>query len=205
MRRGNRIFGNSQRRSKIIPSARGQQAENRIRSDPGIGDALKCSIASQGHYQPAAGLHSFARGALEFCGPARLDKLNGKALRLEISGHARRGGLRTARSRGRIHQDQGPGLRQVIQGKPQGRSMARRVAARCRRFAQMDVWTWGRIRKVVRQGRQMEWCRRGESNPRPRDYETLALPLSYAGTAFNHAKESLSEVSSKYERQFGRK
>ena len=24
-------------------------------------------------------------------------------------------------------------------------------------------------------------CRRGESNPRPRDYETLALPLSYAG------------------------
>ena len=32
-------------------------------------------------------------------------------------------------------------------------------------------------------GRMMckEWCRRGESNPRPRDYETLALPLSYAG------------------------
>ena len=26
-----------------------------------------------------------------------------------------------------------------------------------------------------------EWCRRRESNPRPRDYETLALPLSYAG------------------------
>src|SRR6185312_1935861 len=30
------------------------------------------------------------------------------------------------------------------------------------------------------------WCRRGESNPRPRDYETLALPLSYAGTE-NHS------------------
>ena len=29
--------------------------------------------------------------------------------------------------------------------------------------------------------RLQEWCRRGESNPRPRDYETLALPLSYAG------------------------
>ena len=29
---------------------------------------------------------------------------------------------------------------------------------------------------------QRFWCRRGESNPRPRDYETLALPLSYAGT-----------------------
>jgi hypothetical protein len=26
-----------------------------------------------------------------------------------------------------------------------------------------------------------DWCRRRESNPRPRDYETLALPLSYAG------------------------
>jgi hypothetical protein len=26
-----------------------------------------------------------------------------------------------------------------------------------------------------------QWCRRRESNPRPRDYETLALPLSYAG------------------------
>ena len=30
-----------------------------------------------------------------------------------------------------------------------------------------------------------EWCRRGESNPRPRDYETLALPLSYAGLTGN--------------------
>src|SRR5271154_1102874 len=28
---------------------------------------------------------------------------------------------------------------------------------------------------------EIYWCRRGESNPRPRDYETLALPLSYAG------------------------
>ena len=28
---------------------------------------------------------------------------------------------------------------------------------------------------------EIMWCRRGESNPRPRDYETLALPLSYAG------------------------
>src|SRR5579885_320012 len=25
------------------------------------------------------------------------------------------------------------------------------------------------------------WCRRWDSNPRPRDYETLALPLSYTG------------------------
>ena len=148
MRRGNRIFGNSQRRSKIIPSARGQQPEDRIRSEPGIGHALKCSIASQGHHQPAPGLHSFARGALEFRSPARLYKLGGKALRLEISGHARRGRLRPARSRGRIHQDQGPGLRQVIQDKPQERSMAGRAAAGCRRFAQMDVWTWREIRKV---------------------------------------------------------
>ena len=30
-------------------------------------------------------------------------------------------------------------------------------------------------------GIRTKWCRRGESNPRPRDYETLALPLSYAG------------------------
>ena len=35
-------------------------------------------------------------------------------------------------------------------------------------------------RKSGKSGRS--WCRRGESNPRPRDYETLALPLSYAGT-----------------------
>src|ERR1700758_5478961 len=33
------------------------------------------------------------------------------------------------------------------------------------------------FREVLRD----HWCRRGESNPRPRDYETLALPLSYAG------------------------
>jgi hypothetical protein len=43
---------------------------------------------------------------------------------------------------------------------------------------------------------RQEWCRRGESNPRPRDYETLALPLSYAGTGTTtDAKGSLQEVS----------
>jgi hypothetical protein len=43
-----------------------------------------------------------------------------------------------------------------------------------------------RVREETRtcnslQIKKKEWCRRGESNPRPRDYETLALPLSYAG------------------------
>ncbi len=37
--------------------------------------------------------------------------------------------------------------------------------------------------KVVR------WCRRRESNPRPRDYETLALPLSHAGTLTIHVND----------------
>ena len=38
------------------------------------------------------------------------------------------------------------------------------------------------LRPQIRIDREFkEWCRRGESNPRPRDYETLALPLSYAG------------------------
>src|SRR5580700_3934752 len=41
------------------------------------------------------------------------------------------------------------------------------------------------------------WCRRRESNPRPRDYETLALPLSYAGTeTVLNATESVANVSS---------
>jgi hypothetical protein len=36
-----------------------------------------------------------------------------------------------------------------------------------------------------------DWCRRRESNSRPRDYETLALPLSYAGIeATFHATDS---------------
>jgi hypothetical protein len=33
-----------------------------------------------------------------------------------------------------------------------------------------------------RKENRRSWCRRRESNPRPRDYETLALPLSHAGT-----------------------
>ena len=38
------------------------------------------------------------------------------------------------------------------------------------------------LRRRIRIDEKAEkWCRRGESNPRPRDYETLALPLSYAG------------------------
>ena len=44
------------------------------------------------------------------------------------------------------------------------------------------------------------WCRRGESNPRPRDYETLALPLSYAGPKGNFpcyeaANESVKDIA----------
>src|SRR6266436_1632059 len=38
-------------------------------------------------------------------------------------------------------------------------------------------------RTSIRKEYGNQWCRRGESNPRPRDYETLALPLSYAGIA----------------------
>jgi hypothetical protein len=50
---------------------------------------------------------------------------------------------------------------------------------------------------MKRLGAAVEWCRRGESNPRPRDYETLALPLSYAGTkATLNATESVANVSS---------
>src|SRR2546429_9650092 len=39
----------------------------------------------------------------------------------------------------------------------------------------------GHTQEPARVTPSKEWCRRGESNPRPRDYETLALPLSYAG------------------------
>src|SRR5208282_2422671 len=45
-----------------------------------------------------------------------------------------------------------------------------------------------------------EWCRRWDSNPRPRDYETLALPLSYTGKqSILDATVSLRKVSSRYQ------
>ena len=47
---------------------------------------------------------------------------------------------------------------------------------------------------------QNEWCRRGESNPRPRDYETLALPLSYAGTSAAFDAKGLLHKVSRHER-----
>src|SRR5580700_2243681 len=48
-----------------------------------------------------------------------------------------------------------------------------------------------------KKGNGNKWCRRRESNPRPRDYETLALPLSYAGTeTVLNATESVANVSS---------
>jgi hypothetical protein len=40
---------------------------------------------------------------------------------------------------------------------------------------------------VLRQGGSFAmsgWSRRGDLNPRPSDYESLALPLSYAGIKF---------------------
>jgi hypothetical protein len=46
------------------------------------------------------------------------------------------------------------------------------------------------------------WCRRRESNPRPRDYETLALPLSYAGTRQFSIVRSMSGECQADERHF---
>ena len=41
-----------------------------------------------------------------------------------------------------------------------------------------------------------DWCRRWDLNPRPRDYETLALPLSYTGTIQKyHATKRCRSVS----------
>jgi hypothetical protein len=69
-----------------------------------------------------------------------------------------------------------------------GRSPA--GALRCLRSA--GVW-----KAISEQRLGNYWCRRGESNPRPRDYETLALPLSYAGTkTILNATESVANVSS---------
>jgi hypothetical protein len=49
----------------------------------------------------------------------------------------------------------------------------------------------------VLRAQQKLWCRRRESNPRPRDYETLALPLSYAGTkTILNATKQAANVSS---------
>ena len=43
-----------------------------------------------------------------------------------------------------------------------------------------------------------EWCRRRDSNSRPRDYETLALPLSYTGkNKALHVTDAFQGLSSK--------
>ena len=53
------------------------------------------------------------------------------------------------------------------------------------------------LRRYVLGAKQKIWCRRRESNPRPRDYETLALPLSYAGTnTILNATKLVANVSS---------
>jgi hypothetical protein len=50
--------------------------------------------------------------------------------------------------------------------------------------------------------KKKEWCRRGESNPRPRDYETLALPLSYAGIGqFSMLRSNARECQAQVRRQ----
>jgi hypothetical protein len=41
------------------------------------------------------------------------------------------------------------------------------------------------------------WCRRWDLNPRPRDYETLALPLSYTGGSFDFKCYGLTSRSVK--------
>jgi hypothetical protein len=56
-----------------------------------------------------------------------------------------------------------------------------------RRDPILSMFGTQRLRREERQGPNLfivggkTWCRRWDSNPRPRDYETLALPLSYTG------------------------
>jgi hypothetical protein len=62
----------------------------------------------------------------------------------------------------------------------------------CLHFADLGI-----RRRYVFWAKQKVWCRRRESNPRPRDYETLALPLSYAGTkTVLNATKQVANVSS---------
>ena len=62
----------------------------------------------------------------------------------------------------------------------------------CLHFAGLGI-----RRRYVFWAKQKVWCRRRESNPRPRDYETLALPLSYAGTkTVLNATKHVANVSS---------
>lgn len=43
-----------------------------------------------------------------------------------------------------------------------------------------------------------DWCRRGESNPRPDAYETSALPLSYRGISFtSHLRVYVAQKTGK--------
>jgi hypothetical protein len=56
----------------------------------------------------------------------------------------------------------------------------------------LGIEQWRR-KKLIKQ----KWCRRWDSNPRPKDYETFALPLSYTGQVKGiHSKEWCLEVSS---------
>jgi hypothetical protein len=61
----------------------------------------------------------------------------------------------------------------------------------------IECSNYGNRAKSLSRRTEEYWCRRRESNPRPRDYETLALPLSHAGTeTIIDAKGSLAGVSS---------
>src|ERR1700716_570518 len=68
------------------------------------------------------------------------------------------------------------------------------VSLQARQVEEMRNEPRVRYRAGARESTCEKWCRRRESNPRPRDYEALALPLSYAGEkAILHATEDEPE------------
>ena len=122
------------------------------------------------------------RGGFQFGGRTGFDEFNQEMVGFEQSSQGRQMGVRSTAACGAIHKHKNGEIAWDKGRFCTGGHILKRIIRAY--IGRVD------IRKI--------WCRRGESNPRPRDYETLALPLSYAGTkvmVIPNAMESPGSVS----------
>src|SRR5208337_497545 len=160
------VLGQANGSGQVIPTASRNHAQNDARSPcKRVYKHLESSITAE-HKDPLASLRSpSARLCSEVLRALRGTKLDQPAAAAGKVFERGENILSQPSARGGVDKNQ---VRNALRGRGEFRHRLILLAE-----ALFDCQSFPGIRT--------KWCRRGESNPRPRDYETLALPLSYAG------------------------
>jgi hypothetical protein len=211
-RRAHGIGRNPQRSRYIVSIASRKNSRDCLGATQAFHEMMKRAISSQRDHIPETSSCGARRPLTQVVRTSRLGKLNVSALLGEIIGYSSTASQRAAAAGRWIHDDERVSFHSANRGA--GDRLNRSLDSTVCQTKEGGLpkpkaaphFSWRGIvlqqQRAWQVSRLQDWCRRWDSNPRPRDYETLALPLSYTGKqSILDATVSLRKVSSRYQRR----